>query len=62
MTILARRFSLLRRTKVWLTWAQMIQHMIVLMSAAYVVYLGHTGEEVWRPLPLVAISWVNRTN
>ncbi|CAM9170916.1 unnamed protein product [Scytosiphon promiscuus] len=39
------RFRLLRRTKVWLTWAQMIQHMIVLLSAAYVVYLGRKGEE-----------------
>eukprot|EP00903_Cladosiphon_okamuranus_P015190 g14043.t1 len=39
------RFRLLRRSKVWLTWAQMLQHMIVLASAAYVVFLAHTSEE-----------------
>ncbi|CAN0092065.1 unnamed protein product [Ectocarpus sp. 6 AP-2014] len=39
------RFSLLRRTKVWLTWAQMVQHMIVLASATYVVYQSRTGTE-----------------
>ncbi|CAM9710728.1 unnamed protein product, partial [Ectocarpus fasciculatus] len=39
------RFSLLRRTKVWLTWAQMVQHMIVLASATYVVYQSRTGAE-----------------
>ncbi|CAM9435900.1 unnamed protein product [Ectocarpus sp. 12 AP-2014] len=39
------RFSPLRRTKVWLTWAQMVQHMIVLASATYVVYQSRTGAE-----------------
>eukprot|EP00752_Nemacystus_decipiens_P012976 g11482.t1 len=39
------RFRLLRRSKVFLTWAQMLQHMIVLASATYVVYLSHTGAE-----------------
>lgn len=49
------RFRLLRRSKVWLTWAQMLQHMIVLASATYVVYLGHTGAEV-SPPPLACFA------
>lgn len=58
-TTRVNRFRLLRRSKVWLTWAQMLQHMIVLASATYVVYLGHTGAEVrFLPSPLVWLGWV----
>lgn len=44
-------FGLLRRTRVWLTRAQIIQHVAVLASATYVVFQIQTGAEVSLPDP-----------